>query len=232
MFAFLSLFFEKKFPFFNLTCFWTLTLFCSLSSVTVFPLFLFFLKKRFSSIWLFFFCFLLFLLSPFFQQKMLKKNNYLFSFSFWEKNSFYFEKEKNFSFVSTSWFFWKGEIFLCVFSVFLFFFHRKFVFTHFDTSFFFLVSSLFPHQKTFSTLSLLECLLCLFIFPLVLPKSICSLFFCLSVFSRCLHLLALFKILFFLCLLLSLCFLNQNPFHKNFVLCCKNFLFLFSFTSP
>ena len=35
-------FFEKKFPFLISRVFWTLTLFCSLSSISVFPLFLFF----------------------------------------------------------------------------------------------------------------------------------------------------------------------------------------------
>ena len=140
-----------------------------------------------------------------------KTNCFLF---YKNKNSFYIlEKiKKCFSLVSTFCFVLKGDMFLCAFSFFLFFFHRKFVLTHFDTSFFLSLhcfhskrpSQHFPFQNVFFAS----------IFPLVFPKSTCSLF-CLSVFSRCFLFAALLKFLFSLSFVVSL-FSQSKTLSQNF----------------
>ena len=113
-------------------------LFCSLSSITVFPLFLFF-PPKFSLIWLFFFCFFSFYILLFFEKK--KKQHVKFFF-FFQKNLFIhtlvFLKKKSFSFVCTFCLFLKGEIFLPFFFSRKDFFLWKFVLAHSDISFFYL----------------------------------------------------------------------------------------------
>ena len=124
-------------------------------------------------------------------------------------------------------FFWKGRnIPLCFFCLPVFFFHRKLVFTHFDTSFFFWSLHCFHTKKNPSQ----HCL-CLFIFPLVLPKSTCSLFFGLSVFSRCFHLAALFKFSFFFVFCCLFVFSTKNLF-TTFLFCVAKLSFsvFFHFT--
>ena len=107
--------------------------------------------------------------------------------------------------------FWKGEIFLCVVSFFLFFIENLCLLILTLPFYLFTVSTPkrpshhFPFWNVFFA--------SLF-FPRVLPKCTCSLF-CLSVFSRCFLLAALLKFLFSLSFAVSL-FSQSKTFSQNF----------------
>ena len=90
------------------------------------------------------------------------------------------------------------------------------------------ISSLFPSKKTFSTISLLECLLYLFISSFLHPLSTCSLC-CLSVFSRLSHLFHPFSNLLSSCSLIVFVFYVSFTllFFCIFVNFCKTHFFCF-----
>ena len=143
---------------------------------------------------------------------------------------------------------WKRKKTSHLFPLFDFFERAKYSFVFFSVFlfFFFFIENLclliltlpffcslhcFHIQKTFSTLSLLECLLCLFIFPLVLPKSICSLFLSLGVFSLLSPCRPFLNFLFSLSFVVSL-FSQPKPFSQKFcfVLQKLSFSVFFYFT--
>ena len=215
--SFVSVFFLQKG--FHFCCysyvFLNILFFCSHSLISVFLSFLFFALIECMS-FLMILCDLVFICLFFsfyiLSSEKTKKSVFLMCFSFFfqrEKFSFVFSPSSCFSLLQK-----KDFLFGCSCWLIL------------KLPFF--ISSLFPSKKTFSTISLSECLLYLFISSFLHPLSTCSLC-CLSGFSRFSHLFHPFKNLLSSCSLIVFVFYVSITFlfFCIFVNFCKTHFFCF-----